>query len=82
MAAIPVSEILVGVYLGLLAGIFPAFIAFAIGFGFKYFTPVTVPGLGVVALGGTLAGISGGLMGLMDPTLAESWTGIIPSSSS
>lgn len=77
MTAIPVSEILVGVYLGLLAGIFPAFIAFSIGFGFKYFTNVTVPGLGVVVLGGGLAGISGGLMGLLDPALAESWTGII-----
>jgi hypothetical protein len=77
MASVPVSEILVGVYLGLLAGIFPAFIAFSIGFGFKYFTNVTVPGLGVVVLGGGLAGISGGLMGLLDPALAESWTGII-----
>lgn len=77
MTAIPVSEILVGVYLGLLAGIFPAFIAFAIGFGFKYFTSITVPGLGVVALGGALAGVSGGLMGVLDPDLSESWTGII-----
>jgi len=77
MASVPVSEILVGVYLGLLAGIFPAFVAFSIGFGFKYFTNVTVPGLGVVVLGGGLAGISGGLMGLMDPALAESWTGIV-----
>ena len=70
------SEVLLGVYLGLLAGIFPAFIAFCIGFGFKYFTNVTVPGLGVVVLGGALAGISGGLMGLLDPQLAENWTGI------
>lgn len=70
------SEVFLGIYLGLLAGIFPAFIAFGIGFGFKYFTDVTVPGLGVVVLGGALAGISGGLMGLLDPDLAESWTGI------
>ncbi|QCS44630.1 TrkA C-terminal domain-containing protein [Natrinema versiforme] len=70
------SELLLGVYLGLLAAIFPAFIAFSIGFIFKYFTTVTIPGLGVVALGGTLAGVSGGLMGLIDPTLAGSWTGI------
>jgi len=70
------GEVLLGVYLGLLAGIFPAFIAFSIGFGFKYFTNVTVPGLGVVVLGGALAGISGGLMGLLDPQLAENWTGI------
>lgn len=77
MVSLPVSQILVGLYLGLLAGIFPAFIAFAIGFGFKYFTSVTVPGLGVVVLGGALAGISGGLMGLVDPQLTGSWTGIV-----
>ena len=77
MVSLPVSDILIGIYLGLLAGIFPAFIAFSIGFGFKYFTNVSVPGLGVVALGGALAGISGGLMGLIDPTLTESWTGIV-----
>ena len=77
MTAVPVSEILLGVYLGLLAGIFPAFIAFTIGFGFKYFTSITVPGLGVVALGGALAGVSGGLMGVLDPELSESWTGIV-----
>lgn len=77
MTALPVSDVLVGLYLGLLASLFPAFIAFTIGFGFKYFTNVTVPGLGVVALGGTLAGVTGGLMGLMDPQLAGSWTGII-----
>lgn len=46
--AIPVADIVVGIYLGLLAGLFPAFIAFAIGF--KYFTNVTVPGLGVVEI--------------------------------
>lgn len=76
MVSIAATEVLVGVYLGLLAAIFPSFIAFSIGFGFKYFTTVTVPGLGVVVLGGALAGVSGGLMGLMDPNLAESWTGI------
>lgn len=76
MAPLPLSEVLVGVYLGLLAALFPGFIAFSIGFGFKYFTNVTVPGLGVVALGGALAGVSGGLMGLVDPALADSWTGI------
>ncbi len=76
MVSVTLSEILVGIYLGLLAGIFPAFIAFSIGFGFKYFTNVTVPGLGVVVLGGALAGVSGGLMGLVDPQLGEGWTGI------
>ena len=76
MAPVPVSEVLVGVYLGLIAALFPSFIAFAIGFVFKYFTNVTVPGLGVVALGGALAGVTGGLMGLLDPQLASGWTGI------
>ncbi|WP_226040362.1 TrkA C-terminal domain-containing protein [Natrinema sp. DC36] len=76
MVLAPITEGIFGIYLGLLAAIFPAFIAFSIGFIFKYFTTVTIPGLGVVALGGTLAGVSGGLMGLMDPTLSESWTGI------
>ncbi len=74
---IPLEEIVLGVYLGLLTGVFPAFIAFSLAFSFKYFTNVTVPGLGVVALAGALAGISGGLMGILDPELAESWTGII-----
>ena len=76
MVAEAVSEVLLGIYLGLLAGIFPALVAFAIGFVFKYFTDVTVPGLGVVVLGGALAGISGGLMGILDPDLAQNWTGI------
>ncbi|MEF8813854.1 MAG: TrkA C-terminal domain-containing protein [Halovenus sp.] len=70
------TDVFVGIYLGLLAGIFPSLVAFSIGFGFKYFTNVTVPGLGVVVLGGALAGVSGGLMGLADPSLAESGTGI------
>lgn len=77
MLAIPVNEIILGIYLGLLAGIFPGFVAFALGFIFKYFTTVTIPGLGVVALSGALAGVSGGLMGLLDPAIADSWIGII-----
>lgn len=76
MASGTVMEVLLGIYLGLLAGIFPAFVAFSIGFTFKYFTSVTVPGLGVVVLGGALAGVSGGLMGLIDSEIAESWTGV------
>jgi hypothetical protein len=76
MASLPISEVLVGVYLGLLAGIFPSFVAFAIGFGFKYFTTVTVPGTAVIVLGGTLAGVSGGLMGIISPEVVGSWTGI------
>lgn len=76
MPLIPVSDLLVGLYLGLLAGIFPAFIAFALGFSFKYFTDVTIPGFGVVVLAGALAGVSGGLLSLVDPELTGGWTGI------
>lgn len=77
MALVPLSEVFVGLYLGLLAGLFPAFIAFVLGFLFKYLTDVTVPGFGVVVLGGALAGISGGLLGLVDPSLSQGWTGIV-----
>ncbi len=76
MVVIPVNEIILGVYLGLLAGIFPAFVAFSLGFTFKYFTNVTIPGLGVVAMSAAIAGVSGGLMGLLEPEIAESWIGI------
>ena len=76
MAVIPFNEVVLGLYLGLLAGIFPAFVAFSLGFSFKYFTDVTIPGLGVVAMSAAIAGVSGGLMGLLDPELAESWIGI------
>ncbi len=75
-----VSDLLVdvglGVYLGLLAGIFPAVVAFALGFSFRYLTGVSIPGLGVVVLAGALAGISGGLLGLLDEEVAQSGAGI------
>lgn len=74
------SELLVdiglGLYLGLLAGIFPAVVAFALGFAFRYLTGVSVPGLGVVVLAGALAGISGGLLGLLDEEVAQSAAGM------
>jgi len=71
MAALPV-EILLGVYLGLLTGIIPALLSGSLGFLFKYFTGVTLPGLGVVVLAVAFAGISGGLLGLIDPTVSRS----------
>ena len=71
-----VVDIGLGVYLGILAGIFPAVVAFALGFVFKYLTGVSVPGLGVVVLAGALAGISGGLLGLLDETVAQSASGM------
>jgi hypothetical protein len=71
-----VTQVVVGLYLGLLAGIFPAVVAFALGFGFRYLTGVSIPGFGVVVLAGALAGISGGLLGLVDSEAAQSWSGI------
>lgn len=75
-----VSDLLVdiglGVYLGLLAGIFPAVVAFALGFTFRYMTGISIPGLGVVVLAGALAGISGGLLGLLDEEVAQSAAGM------
>ena len=71
MASLPV-EFLFGLYLGLLTGIVPAFVSGALGFAFKYVTGVTLPGLGVVVLAVAIAGINGGLMGLLDPAVASS----------
>lgn len=71
MVALPV-EVLLGVYLGLLTGVVPALISGGLGFVFKYFTGVTVPGLGVVALAVAIAGVNGGLLGLIDPSVSAS----------
>lgn len=65
-------EVLLGIYLGLLTGIVPALVAGGLGFLFKYITGVTLPGLAVVALAVAIAGVSGGLLGLIDPTIAQS----------
>ncbi|MES3162209.1 MAG: TrkA C-terminal domain-containing protein [Halorubrum sp.] len=69
--ALPV-EILFGIYLGVLTGIIPALIAGILGFIFKYFTGVTIPGLGVVVLALAMAGINGGLLALNDETIRSS----------
>ena len=69
--ALPV-EILFGIYLGILTGIVPALIAGILGFIFKYFTGVTIPGLGVVVLALAIAGINGGLLALNDETIRSS----------
>lgn len=71
-----VWELTVGVYLGIVTAFFPALVAFMIGLSFKYFTGLSIPALAVVVLSGTLAGISGGLMGLMSEEIVESWAGI------
>jgi len=65
-------DILLGIYLGVLTGIIPALIAGTLGFLFKYFTNVSIPGLGVVVLALGIAGINGGLMALNDENIHAS----------
>lgn len=71
MAPLPVG-VLLGIYLGILTGIIPGLVAWVLGFGFKYITGVTVPGFAVVVLAIALAGVSGGLLALADPTVTQS----------
>ncbi|XVH32007.1 TrkA C-terminal domain-containing protein [Haloferacaceae archaeon DSL9] len=69
--ALPI-EILYGIYLGVLTGIIPALIAGVLGFVFKYFTDVTIPGFGVVVLSLAIAGVNGGLLALSDESIVRS----------
>lgn len=71
MASFP-AEILFGIYLGLLVGMIPALAAWTLGFGFKYFTGVTLPGFGVMILAVALAGVNGGLLALADDSIMAS----------
>jgi hypothetical protein len=71
MASVPV-EVLYGVYLGLLLGVIPVLVSWSLGFLFRYVTGVTIPGLAVVGLAALVAGASGGLLALGDPTLIAS----------
>jgi hypothetical protein len=71
--SLPVA-VLLGVYLGLLAGIIPALIAAAMGFLFKYLSGVTAPGFGIVVLAVAVAGANGGFMALNDPAVRSSPT--------
>ncbi|MFP8956036.1 potassium transporter TrkA [Natrialbaceae archaeon A-CW3] len=63
---------LLGIYLGLLTGIVPAFVAGSLGFLVRYFTGVTLPGFGVVVLALSIASVQGGLLGLIEPDIAQS----------
>ena len=65
-------EVLLGIYLGLLAGVVPALVAGTLGFVVKYVTGVTLPGLGVVVLALSMASVNGGLLGLLEPEIANS----------
>ncbi len=70
MASFPV-EVLYGIYLGVLTGIVPGLVAWALGFAFRYVTDVSIPAFGVVVLSVALAGVNGGLMALADPTITR-----------
>jgi hypothetical protein len=70
-------EILLGIYLGILTGMFPALVSWGLGFLFKYFTGVSIPAFGVVVLALALAGINGGLLALNDPAVLQSGHRII-----
>lgn len=75
MVSFPV-QVLLGLYLGLLAGIVPALVAGILGFVFKYFTDVSIPGFGVVVLALAVAGVNGGLMALNDQTVTKNQNGV------
>ncbi len=68
-------EVLQGIYLGIITGILPALVAWGMGFLFKYFTGVSIPGFGVVVMALALAGVNGGLLALTDETIVNSATG-------
>ncbi|MXR41594.1 potassium transporter TrkA [Halobaculum sp. WSA2] len=68
-------QLLLGVYLGLLTGIVPGLVSWALGFTFKYFTGVSIPGFGVVVLALAVAGVNGGLLALNDQTIRNSANG-------
>jgi hypothetical protein len=70
MTSTPVQA-LHGIYLGLLAGVFPALVSFGFGFLFRYVTGLSVPAFGVVVLGVALAGVNGGFLAFADPTITQ-----------
>jgi hypothetical protein len=70
MTSTPV-QVLHGLYLGLLAGIIPALVAFGFGFLFRYVTGLSIPAFGVVVLGVALAGVNGGLLAFADPQITQ-----------
>lgn len=70
-------ELLFGIYIGVLTAVVPALVAWSLGFTFKYFTGVTIPGFGVLVFGVAIAGIQGGLLGLLDPQFVTSPTALV-----
>ncbi|MGM0397674.1 MAG: potassium channel family protein [Halobacteriota archaeon] len=73
MATPPIPlEVLRGLYLGILTGVLPALLAFGFGFLFRYVTGVSIPAFAVIVLGLALAGVNGGLLAFVDPSITES----------
>lgn len=70
------AQVVLGIYLGVVTGIIPALVSWSLGFLFKYFAGVSAPGVAVAIIGTALAGVSGGLTGLLDPAITETWVGI------
>lgn len=75
-ASLP-AQVLVGLYLGVLTAVVPALVTWSLGFTFKYFTGVTIPGFGVLVLGVAIAGVQGGLLGLVDAQIINSPTALV-----
>lgn len=65
-------QVLRGIYLGLLTGLVPAVVGWAMGFLFKYVTGISIPAFGVVVLSVALAGVNGGLLAVIDPAIQNS----------
>jgi len=65
-------HVLLGVYLGVLTGILPALVAWALAVLFRYITGLTVPAFAIVVLAVALAGVNGGFMALNDPSVVDS----------
>lgn len=71
------TAVLLGLYIGAITGVFPALVAWALAFVFKYVTGVTLPGFGVVVLGVSIAGVQGGLLGLIDQSVVSSPSALV-----
>lgn len=65
-------QLLFGLYLGLLTGLLPALVSWAMAFVVRYFTGITVPGFGVVVLALAIAGVQGGLLAFSDTAFLTS----------
>lgn len=71
------SDVVLGLYLGAVTGVFPALVAWVLAFTFRYVIGVTLPAFAVVVLGVAIAGIQGGLLGLLDANVVQSPAALI-----